>query len=143
MALVVAAVVIMIHLWTQQQRFSGARTLEDLRSLEPDQFEELVAHLLEKSGWHAQVAGGTGDEGIDIILHYRGRLAVCQCKRYRGTVSSRVLRELYGAMMHAGAHEAFLVTSGTISQPGEDWAKGKPIHLIDGPELVRWIRRKS
>ena len=59
-----------------------------------------------------------------------------RCKRYRGTVGEAVVRDLYGTMMHASATYAYLVTTGAISDEARRWALGKPIQLIDGPQLV-------
>jgi len=86
-----------------------------------------------------QTTATTGDEGVDLILHKDTRLAVVQCKRYEGSVGQPVVRDLYGAMLHNRADEAYLVTTGTITLPAQRWATGKPIHLVDGNTLIDWI----
>ena len=51
-------------------------------------------------------------------------------------MGEKIVRDLYGTLMHEGAFHAFLVTTAEISDAAEKWARGKPITLIDGPTLV-------
>jgi hypothetical protein len=41
-------------------------------------------------------------------------------------------------MIHAGATHAFLITTAGFTTEARRWAIGKPITLIDGPQLVKW-----
>ncbi len=115
-----------------------ALSLEQLQALEPGAFEAYVAeHLFSHRGYHAINTRDTKDGGVDVLVTDRfGQTAVVQCKRYRGTVGEAVVRDLYGTMMHASATYAYLVTTGAISDEARRWALGKPIQLIDGPQLV-------
>jgi restriction system protein len=115
-----------------------ALNLEQLQMLEPGAFEAYVAErLFTHRGYHAANTRDTKDGGIDVLVTDRfGQTAVVQCKRYRGTVGEAVVRDLYGTMMHAGATYGYLVTTGAISDEARRWALGKPIQLIDGPQLV-------
>ena len=40
-------------------------------------------------------------------------------------------------MIHEGVHHAILVTTADISQAARDWARSKPMTLIDGQALVQ------
>jgi rubredoxin len=122
------------------ENFSGrAGTLEKLRTIDPIEFEKFVGDLFEKMGYIVKTTPKTGDEGVDLFIHKNNHLAVVQCKRYRGNVGQPQLRDLFGAMLHNKASEAFLVTTGVISLPAQSWATGKPIHLVDGKMLLDWI----
>ena len=82
--------------------------------------------------------------GVDILVtDAAGRLAVVQCKRYRGTVGESTVRDLYGTMIHHDASMAFLVSTGAISASARRWAAGKPIGLIDGERLVDLSRAEA
>lgn len=124
-----------------REKFDRIHRLEQIRRMDPVEFEQFVGYLYQKQGYSVSMTAVSGDEGIDLLLRKERRTAVVQCKRYAGTVGQPVVRDLYGAMMHSGADEAMLVTSGVLSQPAETWARGKPIRLVDGHELMSWTRR--
>jgi hypothetical protein len=114
-----------------------ARSLEELFAMSPKAFEHYVACLFRKKGYRVLVRGRSGDHGVDLELRApSGKRAIVQCKRYQSTVGEDVVRELFGTLMHERAARAFLVTSADISPAARDWARGKPITLIDGPTLV-------
>lgn len=123
--------------------FRKMDSLEQLRQLDPLAFERYVARLFENMGYEAQTTRRIGDQGVDLVLRKEGRVSIAQCKRYDGSVGASVMRDLYGAMVHNRAREAFLVTTGTITMPARQWAANKPIHMIDGITLVEWAKEQK
>ena len=121
------------------QQLNKPQALDRLKALDPYVFEHLVAVLFERRGYTATTMGGAGDEGVDVVLQKAGQGAVVQCKRYENNVGQPTVRDLYGTMMHNHAGEAYLVTTAMVTRQAEEWAQGKPIHLIDGYTLVDWI----
>lgn len=115
---------------------------EQLLSLTPSQFEEYVAQrIFARQGYTVENTPDVKDGGVDILLlDEYGRRSIVQCKRYKGTVGSSTVRELYGTMIHHGAVEAFLATAGPISSDARAWAEGKPIRLLDGDAIERLAR---
>jgi restriction system protein len=91
-----------------------------------------------KKGTKCHCAVGSGDLGVDLVITSTGgKRAIAQCKRYRSTIGPDIVRELYGTLMHEGVSHAFLVTTAEISDAAREWARGKPMTLIDGPTLVQ------
>lgn len=124
----------------QVERFGRIRSLDQLKSMDPVEFEKFCAFLYEQQGYTAYLSALTGDEGIDLWLTRGEEKVVVQCKRYAGTVGQPVVRDLFGTMVHNKANRAALVTTGGISRQAEEWAADKPIHLVDGHELINWAR---
>lgn len=125
------------------QRLNKAQALQQLKAMDPTVFEHLVAVLFELRGFESTTTTLGADEGIDIHL-VRGReTAIVQVKRYEDTVGQPLVRDLYGTMVHSGVDAAYLATTGVFTRQAEDWAVGKPIHLIDGFTLVDWIMRAA
>jgi len=121
-----------------------ADPLASLQALTPAQFEEFARLLLVASGLYhdVQVVGASGDQGIDLTMRDGGgNLCVVQCKRYKGTVSPSVVRELYGVMARTGAREAFLITTGRVSSAAQAWIGAKPVHVWDAERLPAYARR--
>lgn len=110
--------------------------------LDPSEFEDYVAHrIFARQGYQVLNTRDTKDGGIDVLITDEyGRQAVVQCKRYKGTVGSATVRELYGTMIHTGAVRAYLATTAEISNDARAWAEDKPIILLDGERLEQLSR---
>jgi len=115
----------------------------ELGSLSAEEFEAFVASLFEQEGWRATLTAHSSDMGIDINLSHvsDGRRAVVQCKKYKGSVGQPVIRDLYGVMTHLNVDEGYVITTGHFSPAALSFSQGKPIRLIDGENLLVWIRR--
>ncbi len=112
-------------------------SLEELFELSPKGFEHYVADLFRQKGYKVTVRGRSGDHGVDLELIGDGyKKAIVQCKRYRDTVGEKIIRDLYGTLLHERVSRAFLVTTADISSAARRWAEGKPITLVDGQTLV-------
>jgi hypothetical protein len=106
------------------------------RSLTGRQFEHEIAQLFSQIGHQVHVTPASGDEGIDVVLEKDGRKIIVQCKAHQNPVGPSVVRELYGAMMHANANEAILVALGGFTQGVVGFVKGKPIRLMSLPDIL-------
>lgn len=118
--------------------------LEHLRKLSPRAFEELCQRVLRESGFiKVEVTGRSGDGGIDGrgIMRMGGLLSfhiIFQCKRYAGSVSSKLMRDFRGAMV-GRADKGLLITTGTFTRDAVREATrdgAPPIDLIDGEQLA-------
>jgi len=123
----------------QEARRQRLRTLEQLQLLTGPEFENLIASLFIKDGYRVRQCGGSGDEGIDLVLEISATKDVVQCKRWKSDVGSPVVREFYGSMMHAFARHGFLITTAQFSESARAFVRGKPITLISGRDLIGWI----
>jgi restriction endonuclease Mrr len=115
------------------------RLPEYLKSIHPREFELIVIDLYRRMGYKATPTSYVADNGIDGILEKDGKKVVLQCKRVKGYVGEPVLRDLYGAMHDASSDAAVVVTTGRVSDKAKIWATGKPIEIIEMPELRRLI----
>jgi restriction system protein len=145
-ACIVIGIPLALGWWSALQRWRArfqnnqwpALSLEQLHQLTPSQFEAYVAQrLFARQGYLTDNTRDTKDGGVDIIVtDAQGRQAIVQCKLYRDVVGEPIVRDLYGTMIHNHAYVAYLVTNSRISLDARRWAAGKPIVLIDGPQLV-------
>jgi hypothetical protein len=125
----------------QQDKFQQARRLEQIQQFDPIEFEQFVGYLYQQMGHTVWMTISSGDEGVDLELRKGRQTTVVQCKQYSAMVHQPVARDLYEAMMRAGADRAALVTSGAISRSAEEWAQDKPLDLVDGYELLAMAHR--
>jgi hypothetical protein len=112
-----------------------------LQTMHPLKFEELVCDLFRRMGYEVEPTPPSGDSGVDAYLRQQGQLRVLQCKRVKDKIGAPILRDLFGTMQHVRAVEGILTTTGHTSDKASEWAKGKPIRIIELEELVTLIRQ--
>ena len=119
-----------------------SRTQGDLLKMSPTQFEHLCRLLFQKQGYKVLVTRPTNDKGIDLVGSNNDLRIVAQCKRYsKHSVGRPDLQQFYGTFEDERADHGYFLTTGSFSQPAVDFARRKPITLVDGRELARWINR--
>ncbi len=124
--------------WHRPTSPSFIADLAELQEMEPARFEQYVAQLFRQKGYGVILRGRKGDLGVDLeLIRPDGKRAIVQCKRYHNTVGPKIVRELYGTLIHERVPHAFLVTTAVISDAAREWAKFKPMTLIDGETLVK------
>jgi restriction system protein len=122
---------------------------DNLAAMEWEDFEHLVRELFEKefgkTGGEVRVTQASRDRGVDAIAFdpdpIRGGKFVIQAKRYNVVVPVSAVRDLYGTMIAEGATKGILVTTSYFGRDSREFAKDKPITLIDGENLVYMFQK--
>jgi hypothetical protein len=115
----------------------------DFVRMSPSEFEEVVVEVFRHRGWSAEVAGSSGEQGVDINLRREGEFALAQCKHYYSPIGPSMLNNFHSAMTRSEASRGFFVTTSTFSPSARDWVGDKPIELVDRPVLERWINESQ
>lgn len=110
-----------------------------LTHLSWNEYEALCADYLKKKGIKASLSRPGADGGIDIHAQWRGRKLIVQCKHWKKPVGVATVREMFGLMHDHQAASVIVFSSSRFSKPAWDFAKGKPIYLVDGRHLIREI----
>ena len=124
--------------------------LKRMQTIAPDAFERLCQRLLRESGFtRVEVSGKSGDGGIDGVGVLRINLisfqVLFQCKRWKGSVGSEVVRNFRGAMQ-GRADKGLIITTGNFTSDARKEATrdGAPaIDLIDGEALCDLMKDLS
>lgn len=121
---------------------------EQLHSMDPRAFEELIRDLLYSLGFQdAQVTESNNDRGIDV----RGTLVVgeairirmaVQVKRWRHNVQTPIVQQLRGSL--ATDEQALIITTsdfsaGARTEAARRTATTPPIGLLNGEQLVKLL----
>jgi len=122
--------------------------LEKILNISPEAFERLCQRILRESGFEkVEVTRRTGDGGIDGrgVFKLGGLLSlhvIFQCKRWKGNVSSKEIRDFRGAMAGRTDHGLFITTGNFTRDAKEEAVRdGVPkIDLIDGEDLIGKMR---
>jgi restriction system protein len=107
-------------------------------------FENLIRELFEKEfskdGGEVKITQASRDGGVDAIAFdpdpIRGGKIVIQAKRYTNTVGVAAVRDLFGTVHNEGATKGILVTTSDYGPDAYEFAKGKPLTLLSGSELL-------
>jgi restriction system protein len=109
--------------------------LSEMQKVDPSDFEKLCQRLLRESGFiRVEVTGKTGDGGIDGTGVLRMNLlsfhVLFQCKRFKGSVGSSVVRDFRGAMI-GRADKGLIITTGNFTSDARKEASRDGAPAID------------
>ncbi|WP_412565619.1 restriction endonuclease [Thalassobius sp. MITS945101] len=124
-----------------------SKLLDVMKAMQPDAFERLAQRLLREAGFvKVEVRGKSGDGGIDGVGVLRVNLVsfqvYFQCKRYKGNVGSKEIRDFRGALEGRADKGLFITTGHFTSQASEEATRdgAKAIDLIDGERLCDLLK---
>ena len=114
-----------------------------------EDFEHLIRELFEKefsrAGGEVKVTQASRDGGVDAVAFdpdpIRDGKIVIQAKRYTSTVGVSAVRDLYGTVMNEGATKGILVTTADYGPDAYEFAKGKPLTLLNGSNLLHLLEK--
>lgn len=132
--------------------YKVAETLDDsinLAAIDWQDFENLIRELFEQefneNGGEVKITQASRDGGVDAIAFdpdpIRGGKIVIQAKRYTNVVGVSAVRDLYGTVMNEGATKGILVTTSDYGTDSYNFAKGKPLTLLNGSNLLALLEK--
>jgi restriction system protein len=121
----------------------------NLAAMDWEDFEHLIRELFEKefqtTGGEVKVTQASRDGGVDAIAFdpdpIRGGKIIIQAKRYTNTVSVSAVRDLYGSVVNEGATKGILVSTADYGPDAYEFAKGKPLTLLNGSNLLHLLEK--
>ena len=121
---------------------------QDLYTLNPRRFEELVASILEGLGYSVELTAQSADGGVDIFATQKSTigevLIIVDCKRYSpdNHVGVGIVRALYGIGEQVRATMAMLATTSFFTKAAKEFQR--PVRhrltLKDYNDLLSWLR---
>jgi restriction system protein len=121
---------------------------DNLAQMDWEAFEHLVRELFQRifggEGREVRITRASRDRGVDAVAFdpdpIRGGKFVIQAKRYNDVVPVAAVRDLYGTVINEGAAKGILVATSYYGNDSREFAKDKPLTLIDGPNLVHMFQ---
>jgi restriction system protein len=121
--------------------------LTALRDMSADGFERLAQRLLREAGFtKVEVRGKSGDGGIDGVGVLRVNLVTFQvyfqCKKWKGSVGAKEVRDFRGAMQGRADKGLFITTGHFTSQASDEATRdgATAIDVIDGPRMCDLLK---
>lgn len=127
--------------WQKGQLLDSQKNITTLRTITWQEFEILVGEAYRRKGYSVSETGGGGaDGGVDLVIKKGGEKLLIQCKHWKFQKAGvKIVRELYGVIAAEGASGGIVITSGTFTQEAKDFARGKPLELVDGNKLMKLV----
>ncbi len=126
---------------------SSLDTRPNLMELTPGEFESLITNLFAKMGLDTRQTQASRDGGVDCVAFDQrpvfGGKVVIQAKRYKNTVGVSAVRDLFGTVQNEGASKGLLVTTSGYGKASFEFAKGKPLELLDGANLLHLLQEHA
>ena len=127
----------------------GIGESDNLAAMDWQDFENLIREMFEKefvsSGGEVKITQASRDGGVDAIAFdpdpIRGGKIVIQAKRYTNVVGVSAVRDLYGTTVNEGATKGILVTTADYGPDAYEFAKGKPLTLLNGGHLLHLLEK--
>jgi restriction system protein len=142
LVLLMPALISAINSWRKRKLLDMQESIDTVRNLNWKEFEELVGEAYRRQGYTVYENTSAGpDGGIDLTLKKNGELILVQCKQWRNIkVGVDKVRELYGVQISQNANRSILMTSGFFTQEAKNFAANKPIDLVEGSQLLEFIK---
>ena len=132
--------------------YSVANALDDrtnLAAMDWEDFENLIREIFEKEfskgGGEVKITRASRDGGVDAVAFdpdpIRGGKIVIQAKRYTNVVGVSAVRDLYGTVVNEGAIKGIRVTTANYGSDAYEFAKDKPITLLNGSNLLHLLEK--
>jgi restriction system protein len=124
-------------------------TSTNLAAMDWEDFEHLIREIFEKefqtNGGEVKITQASRDGGVDAVAFdpdpIRGGKIVIQAKRYTNTVGVSAVRDLYGTTLNEGATKGILVSTADYGPDAYEFAKGKPLTLLNGSNLLHLLQK--
>jgi restriction system protein len=104
-------------------------------------FEIFMADLFRAMGHQASVLGGSGDQGVDIIVGYQGHHVAVQCKNYRRAVGNKPVQEVFAGARHHRCTQAWVVAPAGYTKGAVELARSTGVRLFDANSIRKWISK--
>jgi len=120
---------------------TSADLVQQLRSIDWFQFEQLVALVYRKQGYAVSRRGGANpDGGIDLVIEKNGTRTAIQCKHWKTwNVGVKAVREFLGALTDAGIQRGTFITLGGCTGDAKRLADKHGIEVVNEAGLARML----
>lgn len=117
-----------------------AQQFENVRMMSGVQFEVFMANLFRAMGHGATILGGSGDQGVDILLTTNGQRVAVQCKNYVKPVGNKPVQEVFAGARHHGCQHAWVVAPAGYTRGAFELARSVSVSLFDANGIRSWIK---
>ena len=123
----------------RRHRLAQIATADKLWALAPNEMEEVATELFRLQGYVVteNKRPDLADGGVDFEIAKEGKTWLVHVKHWRQQVTVKEARELWGLVASESAEGGVLIGTGGFSTYAREFAEGKDLRLIDGPQFMQ------
>lgn len=110
------------------------------RHLRGYEFEAFLARAFRLHGLHVKLLGGSGDQGVDLIVQDHGVTVAIQAKGYEHAVSNDAVQQVFTGKQYYGCGACLVITNSRFTKSAREAAARVGCGLVDGDELPALVR---
>lgn len=135
-AVIVLAFVAKAYRRYRQKVLLAKSGIQDIDRMKGRVFEEYLAVVFRKKGYHVKLTQASKDQGADLVISKDGIRIVVQAKRWRGNVGNKAVQEVVASKPYYKADRAMIVTNSFFTKPAKELAKANHVELWDRIKLI-------
>lgn len=121
---------------------TGYYRIEKTFSMNPYEFENLIARLFNQMGYDASSTKKSGDQGVDVIAKKGLNTIAIQTKCYPNTVvGNSAIQEVVAGMGYYKANSACVITNSTFTRSAVELANANNVELWDRVKLGEMLEK--
>jgi restriction system protein len=95
------------------------------------EFERYMAEVYRALGYNVEMRGGSGDQGVDLLLRKGREFVAVQCKNHQRPVNNTAIQEVYTGQRYYGANQAWVVAPAGFTKGARPLARRTGVRLFD------------
>lgn len=112
---------------------------ENWRAYRGVEFEMFLEAVFEELGYDVETTKASGDQGVDLIVTFRGCRIAIQAKGYADSVSNGAVQEAHTGMTYYQCSAAAVITNSRFTRSAIDVAQRVGCQLVDEDLLPQLI----
>ncbi len=105
------------------------------------EFERFCKVLFIALGYSTSSVGGSGDQGVDLLLRSEDEKVAVQCKNHAKPVGNRAVQEVFAGARYYGASGAWVVAPMGFTRGAVQLAERLEVWLVDKHGILRLIEQ--
>ena len=130
-----------VHRQVIHKATGGTEAPSPLNAMPWNEIEPVIGEAFRAQGYAvSEAAAKRGTRQAEIVLHKSGQTFICDCRYWRSAVvDAQEVMDAFGDIQQRAAG-GFIVTTGRFAPEARDFAYGKWLHLVDGPQVREMVR---
>lgn len=128
----------------KKYRIEDESIIASMDNMDGTDFEAFCAELLKQNGYErVRQIGGSGDQGLDVLMEKDNIVYGIQIKRYESNVGNGAVQEAYSGKKYYNCNVGVVMTNSHFTKSAKKLAKTNSVVLWDREKVIEFIRKSD